>query len=107
MSDCSFSADLISAEFNFAYTKSQQKISKKTSEIFADFSADVAVRSANASTASPQFLLIKKKQKMETIFQNGIIARFHSLDGNIEHTYTRHNTTIAFRWKQAISEKDT
>jgi hypothetical protein len=39
-----FSADLISAEFNFAYTKSHQKISKKTSEIFADFSADVAVR---------------------------------------------------------------
>jgi hypothetical protein len=29
-------------------TKNQQK----TSEIFADFSADVAVRSANASTAS-------------------------------------------------------
>jgi hypothetical protein len=40
------------------------------------------------STVSPQFLLIKKKQKMETIFQNGIIARFHSLDGNIEgHAY--------------------
>jgi hypothetical protein len=46
-----FSADLISAEFNFAYTKSQLKISKQTSEIFADFSADVAVRWPNASTA--------------------------------------------------------
>jgi hypothetical protein len=56
----SSTADLISAEFNFAYTKIQQKISKKkTSEIFADFSADVAVRWANASTACSEFF--KKK----------------------------------------------
>jgi hypothetical protein len=47
-----FSADLISAEFKFRiYTKSQQKISKKTSEIFADFSADVAVRWTNPPPA--------------------------------------------------------